>query len=87
MGEEGTGTYGGGGVLAPSPPVRAAKVNGRPGLDHSTAPFARNGPVQETQPDPQREPNDCSQKTEEAELGLLNVRTLLQAHHFRVLGR
>jgi len=38
--------------LIPVPPARATDLNGWPCLDHSTTPFARNGSVQETQPDP-----------------------------------
>ena len=49
--------------LIPIPPVRATKLNSRPRLYHSTTPFASNGPVQEAQPNPQREPDDSRNNT------------------------
>jgi hypothetical protein len=49
--------------LIPIPSVRATELDSRPRLYHSTTPFASNGPVQETQPNPQREPDDGRNNT------------------------
>ena len=39
------------------PPVRATELNPGPSLDHGAAPFTSDGPIQNTQPNSQREPN------------------------------
>ena len=97
------------GTLIPVPPARATKLDRRPCLDHSTTPFASNGPIQNTQTNSQREPKDgrkntytdkpasapfqaCGEGvetklTEQTELGLFNMRAMLQAHHFWMIRR
>lgn len=56
-------------------------------VDHSSAPAARDPPIQQAKPDTKREPKDGCQDANDAELGLGDMFPGLETDHLRVIGR